>query len=45
VARLSAPPGVERVTAVLGHDAERVPREAALPATSHVVNARYAEGC
>jgi molybdenum cofactor cytidylyltransferase len=45
VARLLRRPGVERVTAVVGHEAERVQREAALPAdVVTVVNARYAEG-
>jgi nicotine blue oxidoreductase len=45
VARLLRRPGVERVTAVLGHDAERVRREAALPPDVGLrVNARYAEG-
>jgi CTP:molybdopterin cytidylyltransferase MocA len=45
VARLLRRPGVERVTAVLGHEADRVRREAALPPdVGVVVNARYAEG-
>jgi CTP:molybdopterin cytidylyltransferase MocA len=45
VARLLRRPGVERVTAVLGHEADRVRGEAALPPdVGVVVNARYAEG-
>jgi nicotine blue oxidoreductase len=45
VARLLGRPGVERVTAVLGHESDRVRREAALPPDVGVtVNARYAEG-
>ena len=45
VARLLRRPGVERVMAVLGHEADRVRREAALPPDVGVtVNARYAEG-
>jgi nicotine blue oxidoreductase len=45
VARLLRRPGVERVTAVLGHDADRVQREAALPPEVGVtVNVRYADG-
>src|ERR1043165_6064670 len=44
-ARLLRRPGVERVTAVLGHEADRVRREAALPPDVGVtVNARYADG-
>jgi CTP:molybdopterin cytidylyltransferase MocA len=45
VARLLRRPGVERVTAVLGHDADRVRQEAGLSPDVHtVVNARYADG-
>jgi CTP:molybdopterin cytidylyltransferase MocA len=45
VARLLRRPGVERVTAVLGHEADRVRREAALPPDVGVtVNALYADG-
>jgi CTP:molybdopterin cytidylyltransferase MocA len=45
VTRLLRRPGVERVTAVLGHEADRVQREAALPPDVGVtVNARYADG-
>ena len=45
VARLLRRPGVERVTAVLGHEADRVRGEAALPPDVGVVeNARHAEG-
>jgi CTP:molybdopterin cytidylyltransferase MocA len=45
VARLLRRPGVARVTAVLGHEADRVRREAALPPDVGVtVNARYADG-
>ena len=45
VARLLRRPGVERVTAVLGHDAERVRLEAALPPdVAVIVNTRHAEG-
>jgi molybdenum cofactor cytidylyltransferase len=45
VARLLRRPAVERVTAVLGHEADRVRREAALPPDVGVtVNARYADG-
>jgi len=45
VTRLLRRPGVERVTAVLGHEADRVRREAALPPDVGVtVNARYADG-
>jgi CTP:molybdopterin cytidylyltransferase MocA len=44
-ARLLRRPGIERVTAVLGHEADRVRREAALPPEVAVrVNERYAEG-
>ena len=44
-ARLLRRPGIERVTAVLGHEADRVRREAALPPdVGVIVNARYAEG-
>jgi nicotine blue oxidoreductase len=44
-ARLLRRPGVERVTAVLGHDADRVRQEAGLSPDVHtVVNARYADG-
>jgi len=44
-ARLLRRPGVERVTAVLGHEADRVQGEAALPLdVGVVVNPRYAEG-
>ncbi len=45
VARLLRRPGIERVTAVLGHEADRVRREAALPPdVGVVVNGRHAEG-
>ena len=45
VARLLRRPGVERVTAVVGHEADRVRHEAGLPPdVGVVVNARYAEG-
>jgi CTP:molybdopterin cytidylyltransferase MocA len=45
VARLLQRPGVERVTAVLGHDAERVRRESVLaPDVAVIVNTRHAEG-
>ena len=45
VARLLLRPGVERVTAVLGHEADRVRREAALPTNVlTIVNERHAEG-
>jgi len=45
LARLLRRPGVERVTTVLGHEADRVQREAALPSDlAVIVNARYAEG-
>jgi molybdenum cofactor cytidylyltransferase len=38
-------PGVDRLTVVLGHDADRVAREAGLPAdVATVVNVRHAEG-
>jgi nicotine blue oxidoreductase len=44
-ARLLRRPGIERVTAVLGHEADRVRRDAALPPdVAVVVNPRYAEG-
>jgi molybdenum cofactor cytidylyltransferase len=44
-ARLLRRPGVDRVTAVLGHDAERVAREAGLPAdVATIVNPRHPEG-
>ena len=44
-ARALARPGVEGVLAVLGHEADRVAREAALaPGVRTVVNARYEEG-
>jgi molybdenum cofactor cytidylyltransferase len=45
VARLLHRPGVERVTAVLGHEADRVRREAELPTNVlTIVNERHAEG-
>src|SRR5882672_752201 len=45
VARLLRRPGIERVTAVLGHEADRVRREAGLPPEVAVIlNARYGEG-
>ncbi|HYU41544.1 MAG TPA: NTP transferase domain-containing protein, partial [Vicinamibacteria bacterium] len=45
VARRLRRPGVERVTAVIGHEAERVRREAALPAdVVTIINPNYAEG-
>lgn len=45
VARLLRRPGIDRVTAVLGHEAERVRREAGLsPEVDTVVNATYADG-
>ena len=45
VARLLRRPGIERVTAVLGHEADRVRREAALPPdVGLTVNTRYVEG-
>jgi CTP:molybdopterin cytidylyltransferase MocA len=45
VARLLLRPGIDRVTAVVGHEAERVKREAALPAdVVTIVNPRYADG-
>jgi len=45
VARALARPRVEGVLAVLGHEADRVAREAAVPpGVRTVVNARYAEG-
>lgn len=38
-------PGVERVTAVIGHEADRVRREAASPAdVAMIMNPHYAEG-
>jgi CTP:molybdopterin cytidylyltransferase MocA len=44
-ARLLARPGIERVVAVIGHEGERVAREAGLPSdVAVVVNARYGEG-
>src|ERR1044071_3722306 len=44
-ARLLQRPAVARVTAVLGHEADRVRREAGLsPEVSVVVNERHAEG-
>src|SRR5262245_60312790 len=44
-ARRLGPPAVERVVAVLGHEADRVAREAGLAAgVATVVNARYADG-
>jgi len=44
-ARVLARPGIERVVAVLGHEAERVAREANLPpGVAVVVNAGYGEG-
>jgi nicotine blue oxidoreductase len=44
-ARLLRRPGLTRVTAVLGHDAERVARESGLSADVHVVvNRRFQEG-
>lgn len=45
VARLLLRPGVDRVTAVVGHESQRVRREAALPAdVVTIVNPRYADG-
>ncbi len=45
VSRLLARPGVACVIAVLGHEADRVAREAGLPASVEtVVNARYDSG-
>ena len=45
VARLLFRPGVDRVTAVVGHEADRVLREAALPPdVATIVNLRYADG-
>jgi CTP:molybdopterin cytidylyltransferase MocA len=45
VARLLLRPGVDRVTAVVGHESQRVWREAALPAdVVTIVNPRYADG-
>ena len=44
-ARLLRRPGIVRVTAVLGHEADRVQREAALPPDLvTIVNPRYADG-
>jgi CTP:molybdopterin cytidylyltransferase MocA len=44
-ARLLRRPGIERVTAVVGHDAVRVTREAALPPEIAIVlNSRHEEG-
>lgn len=43
--RLLARPGIERVIAVLGHEADRVALEAGLPSeVAVVVNPRYGEG-
>jgi molybdenum cofactor cytidylyltransferase len=45
VARLLRRPGVERVTAVIGHEADRIRREAGLaPDVATIVNPRYADG-
>jgi CTP:molybdopterin cytidylyltransferase MocA len=45
VARLLRRPGIERVTAVLGHEADRVRRESGLPAdVATIVNRGYADG-
>jgi len=45
VARLLRRPGVDRVTAVVGHEADRVRREARLPPdVATIVNLRYADG-
>jgi CTP:molybdopterin cytidylyltransferase MocA len=45
VARLLRHPSVERVTAVLGHEADRVRHEAALPLdVGVIVNTRHGEG-
>jgi CTP:molybdopterin cytidylyltransferase MocA len=45
VARLLRRPGVERVTAVVGHEADRVQSEGALgPEVAVILNARYGEG-
>ena len=45
VARLLLRPGIGRVTAVVGHESERVLRESALPAdVATIVNRRHAEG-
>jgi CTP:molybdopterin cytidylyltransferase MocA len=45
VARLLFRPGIDRVTAVVGHEADRIQREAALPAdVVTIVNPRYADG-
>ena len=44
-ARLLLRPGIDAVTAVVGHDAERVTREAALPPEVGILlNARYDDG-
>jgi CTP:molybdopterin cytidylyltransferase MocA len=44
-ARLLGRPGIERVVAMLGHEADRVAREAGLPPDlAVVVNPRYGEG-
>src|SRR5258707_7791404 len=44
-ARLLRRPGVERVMAVIGHEADRIRREAALaPDVTTIVNPRYADG-
>jgi len=45
VARRLRRPGVERVTAVIGHEADRIRREAArAPDVSTIVNPHYADG-
>jgi molybdenum cofactor cytidylyltransferase len=45
VARGLGRPGVERVTAVLGHDADRIRQEAPLPPdVATIVNLRYTDG-
>jgi molybdenum cofactor cytidylyltransferase len=45
VARRLRRPGVERVTAVIGHEADRIRREAALTSdVTMIVNPRYADG-
>jgi molybdenum cofactor cytidylyltransferase len=45
VARLLRRPGVERVTAVIGHEADRIRREATLaPDVTTIVNPHYADG-
>jgi molybdenum cofactor cytidylyltransferase len=44
-ARLLARPGIERVVAVIGHEADRVARGAGLPSDlTVIVNGRYGEG-